>query len=182
MNIFYNIQNWKRTISLVLLSFLTAGAVLAQETYNTIDEAAVISVEPVFKSVRVNVPVQECWQEAVRVPKDSYNSYTPEILGAILGAGVGNQVGKGRGKDVATVAGAILGGSMGRDYDNKSRSQNDEIRYEDRCKTVDKFYTEERADGYRVTYEYEGNLYTTLTRSNPGESIKVGIKIIPIDT
>ncbi|MFA7388519.1 MAG: glycine zipper 2TM domain-containing protein, partial [Thiohalobacteraceae bacterium] len=49
-------------------------------------------------------------------PADSgYRSATPMVVGGIIGGVLGNQVGKGRGKDLATVAGVILGGSIGRD-------------------------------------------------------------------
>lgn len=44
-----------------------------------------------------------------------YRSATPVVLGGIIGGVLGNQVGKGRGKDIATIAGVILGGSIGRD-------------------------------------------------------------------
>ncbi len=44
-----------------------------------------------------------------------YRSATPMILGGIVGGLIGHEMGKGRGKDVATAAGVILGGSIGRD-------------------------------------------------------------------
>ena len=47
--------------------------------------------------------------------REEYHSATPVILGGILGGVVGNHMGKGRGRDIATVAGVLLGGSIGRD-------------------------------------------------------------------
>jgi len=88
--------------------------------------ARVVHVEPMYRSVRVEAPREQCWEE--RVPergRDYHNggqrrgkhasSYTPHILGAVVGAAVGRQFGRGRGQDAATVAGAVLGGSIGRD-------------------------------------------------------------------
>ncbi len=50
-----------------------------------------------------------------RYPRHEYQSATPVILGGILGGVVGNRMGKGHGRDIATVAGVLLGGSIGRD-------------------------------------------------------------------
>ena len=46
-------------------------------------------------------------------------SYTPIILGGIIGAVAGNQFGSGSGQDWATVAGTTLGASIGNDYSNR---------------------------------------------------------------
>ncbi len=57
---------------------------------------------------------RDCWREPVGA-----RTYTPEITGAIVGGAIGNQFGRGSGRDVATVAGAVLGGSLGHDYKNR---------------------------------------------------------------
>ncbi len=155
------------------------------KAYNTrvgVFEANVVSAQPVYQTVQVNQPTQECWQEAVSVPNKSYNSRTPEILGAILGAGVGRLFGSGRGQDVATVAGAILGGSIGRDQKNRTQSQHSDVRYEQRCRMVDRYHSEERFEGYNVTYEYNDVLYTTRTRNDPGATITVNVNVVPAES
>jgi len=48
-------------------------------------------------------------------PTVQHHSATPMIIGGIVGGVLGNKVGKGQGKDIATVAGVLLGGSIGRD-------------------------------------------------------------------
>ncbi|HKJ07546.1 MAG TPA: glycine zipper 2TM domain-containing protein [Gammaproteobacteria bacterium] len=48
-------------------------------------------------------------------PHVAYRSATPTVVGGIIGGLIGHQMGQGRGKDVATIAGVILGGSIGRD-------------------------------------------------------------------
>jgi len=38
-----------------------------------------------------------------------------------------------------------------------------------------------RITGYRVTYEYRGQQYTTVMRSNPGNSLPVHVTVQPIE-
>jgi len=165
--------------------------------------ARVTHVEPLTETVEVNQPREECRTERVsrQVPVDrgyghrehqqhrSARSYTPEILGAVIGGAIGRKAGRGRGQDVATVAGAVLGGSIGRDISRRNRHGSDryaetryETRYEDvrHCETVDNFHTEERVVGYRVQYEYDGRTYWTRTQADPGNRIKVRVSVAPV--
>ena len=175
---------YKLLPGLVIGGVITAGAISAYgyNSESNIVEADAVSVHPVYKTVQINNPVQQCWQETVSVPQNNYTSRTPEILGAIVGAGVGRLFGSGRGQDVATVAGAVLGGSIGRDQKNKYNQKNAVVRYEERCRMVDNTHNEERLDGYDVTYEYDGNIYRTHTRSDPGRTITVSVNVVPIET
>jgi uncharacterized protein YcfJ len=175
---------YKLLPGLVVGGIVAAGAINAYG-YNSdrnMIEADVVSAHPVYKSVQINDPVQQCWKEAVSVPQNDYTSRTPEILGAIVGAGVGRLFGNGRGQDVATVAGAVLGGSIGRDQKNKYNQKNASVRYEERCKMVSNIHNEERLDGYDVRYEYDGNIYRTHTRSDPGRTITLSVNVVPVET
>jgi uncharacterized protein YcfJ len=175
---------YKLLLGPVIGGVIGAGAINAHG-YNSdsnIVEAAVVSAIPVYKTVQINNPVQQCWQESVSVPQNNYASRTPEILGAIVGAGVGRLFGSGRGQDVATVAGAVLGGSIGRDQKYKYNQKNASVRYEERCRTVDNIHREERLDGYDVTYEYDGNIYRTHTRADPGRTITISVNVVPVET
>ncbi len=73
------------------------------------DFARVVHVEPLRRQVRVSEPVRECWQESRPVSDGpfSYNHIGGTLIGGALGTVVGNQIGHGRGKDVARVAGAL---------------------------------------------------------------------------
>ena len=158
-----------------------SAAVLAEYDRGTIDEAEVLSAEPFYRTVRINDPVEQCWDEPVQVPAQSaYKSYTPQIFGAIIGAAVGNEFGSGRGKDLATAAGAVLGGSIGRDVQARSRGSSRTL-YEKRCELVDRYRTEERLDGYDVTYRYNGQVYNTYTQHDPGSTIKVSVSVVPVE-
>jgi len=172
----------------MILGFMVPGIILAASAsaigYNSdgkIFEANVISANPVYRTIEINNPRQQCWEEAVAIPQKQYESRTPEIVGALLGAAVGYQFGSGRGQDAAAVAGAVLGGSIARDTKQKYRQPQGGVRYEQRCKTVDEYHTEERLEGYDVTYQYNGNLYTTRTRNDPGSTIRVSVNVVPIE-
>ena len=40
----------------------------------------------------------------------------------------------------------------------------------ERCQTTTERFSEERVEGYRVTYEYQGRAYTLRTREHPGRA------------
>jgi len=73
--------------------------------------AQVVSATPIKETVKT--PRQECRNVTVthRRPVQDENRITGSVLGAVAGGVIGHQFGGGRGKDVATVVGA-LGGDM----------------------------------------------------------------------
>ncbi len=170
----------KKRLPACLLAGVVAAVSTGSNAYGSgiAIEVPVVSSNPVYQVVRVNTPQEECWQEAVTVSNKS-NSDTPEILGAIVGAGVGRLFGDGRGQDVATVAGAILGGSIGSDLENKKNASGNQIQYQQRCKVVDQYRDEERLQGYDVTFKLNDRLYTTRTRNDPGSSIQINFTVTP---
>ncbi len=103
------------------------------------------------------------------------------VLGGIIGGVLGHQIGHGHGQDFATVAGAAIGAGVG--YSNASRRYGSETREEvvQRCDVRYEREYEERIDGYRVTYEYNGREYTTRLPYDPGERIKVRVAVAPAE-
>ncbi len=164
----------KKRLPVCLLAGIVVAVSATVNAYAQSVEVPVVSSSPVYQVVRVNTPQEECWQEAVTVSSKS-NSNTPEILGAIVGAGVGRLFGDGRGQDAATVAGAILGGSIGSDLENKNASS--QVQYQQRCRVVDQYRDEERLQGYDVTFKLNDRLYTTRTRNDPGSSIHINFTV-----
>jgi len=154
-----------------------------------IDTARVVSVEPIYRTVRISTPRKECWTEQVPVEDyfddDGYYSYTPMILGGIIGGVIGSEMGKGRGRDAAILAGTVLGGSIGRDIAERNRRQGGETvtRYETRehCRTVEEYREEERLEGYRVTYRYRGHEFVTRMDHDPGRRLKVRVRVAPAE-
>jgi uncharacterized protein YcfJ len=147
--------------------------------------ADVVRAEPIVRQVRVETPRRECWDETRTVVEDPHIS-DPSVggrtlLGGIIGGVIGHQFGSGRGRDAATVAGAAIGAGVG--YDSARRTygtrstdevvQRCEVRYDDQY--------EERIEGYRVTYEYNGREYTTRMPYDPGSRIRVRVAVSPAE-
>lgn len=175
------LRNLITILTAPILALAALDSAIASGSTGTIHEARVISANPVYRTVTINTPTEQCWQEEVYVPKKQYHSHTAEIFGAVIGAGVGSLVGSGRGQDAAMVAGAVLGGSIGRDQANRKRQDTAEVQYEQNCRIVDDYRTEERLDSYDVTYQYNGDIYTARTSHDPGSTIPVRVTVVPIE-
>ncbi len=174
--------NFKQAMQAVFATIVFAcwsAGVMAQSSA-IIAEARVIGSEPVFQTIQVSNPSQECWQEPVQAQSDEYSS-TPAILGAIIGGSVGNEFGSGKSRDVATLAGVVLGGSIGHDIEKQNQRANSRTVYEQRCRTVNNVSTEQRLQGYNVTYEYNGQIFTALTQNQPGQTIRVSVSVLPVN-
>ena len=147
------------------------------------DFARVTDVRPIVRLVTVSVPRRECWNEEVRVDhrRRGNGSAGATIAGGLLGGVVGRQFGDGRGRNALTVVGAIVGSAIGNNAANANRQIPAGARYTtvQRCETRDEVREEERIDGYEVTYIYNGQEYTTRTRNDPGERIRVRISVNP---
>ncbi len=152
------------------------------------DYARVLKVRPITKSIKVSEPIESCWDKPVTYQRSSSrrnHSRTPDVIGAIVGAAVGNRIGKhghGRARDVATVAGAVLGGSIGRDIRKKGDRHHHETYTETvrHCETRHDVRYEDRVVGYRVKYRYNGTVYKTRMDRHPGDEIKVRVNVTPV--
>ena len=85
-------------------------------------------------------------------------------------------------KQVGTVVGALLGGSIGADVARRNRYYDAPVGYrtEEVCNVVQDIVDEERLAGYDVTYRYAGSTYTTRMRNHPGDSIRVRVRVTPV--
>jgi uncharacterized protein YcfJ len=145
------------------------------------DYAAVTRVEPIVRQVRIETPRRECYDDVRYVESPNPNVGASTVLGGIIGGVIGHQIGHGHGRDFATVAGAAIGAGVG--YTSASRRYGSQTREEtvERCDVRYEHTTEERIDGYRVTYEYNGREYTTRLPYDPGERIKVRVAVAPAE-
>lgn len=160
-------------------AFHPTPAIPPQYDYATVDE-----VKALTRLVEVPASREECWEEPVTYSVPSRTgaySYTPVIVGGIVGAVVGNQFGRGSGRDWATVAGGLLGASIGRDhyYSRHYSPTHTYAAYEERCRVVTEYQQEERLDGYLVNYTYNGRQYQTRTDKHPGTRIKIRLDATP---
>ena len=163
------------------------------------DYARVIDVQPITRRIRVSEPGRECYEETRYEgsrnagPRPAAGSM---ILGGLLGAAVGNQIGRGDGRRAATVAGVLIGSALGhdaaarRDY-RDYRDDRDDRYYRARAAAPPRAYAVERCDvryqdswderveGYRVAYEYNGRRYETRMLYDPGERVRVRVEVFP---
>ena len=149
------------------------------------DYARVIRTEPIMKYVTVKKPVRECWQETeyVTQTRPVPGAGASTLVGAVIGGVVGHQFGSGRGNDAATVAGTLIGAAIGNTEARRRYGANHQvIEYErpvERCATRITEHTEERLQGYRVTYRYNGQKYVTEMPYDPGAEIRVRVDVRP---
>ena len=146
--------------------------------------ARVINVEPVIRQVEISTPNRQCWQEEVRHPVTV--QYGPSrasstLVGAIIGGVIGNQFGGGSGKKLATAAGTMLGASLGSDAARAREHYTtyDRVSEETRCTTNVEYHTEERIEGYDVTYRYHGETFTTRMPYHPGKKLRLRVSVMP---
>ena len=151
------------------------------------DRARVVGVDPIYENVSYNVPVEQCREEQVRYsePSRQHASATAPILGAIIGGAIGNAVGHNKNnKKVGTIVGAVLGGSIGADIGRQNRAYRSgpvSYRTEEVCDVVQEVRSEERLSGYNVSYVYADNTYTTVMQRDPGASVRVRVRVNPVD-
>lgn len=143
-----------------------AGVASAQ---NIVDFGEVTNVSPRYATVEQRRQVcDDISYQSNPQPERNAGNY---LLGGIGGAIVGNQIGGGNGKTIATVAGALLGANA---------ADNRDARYSQpsRCRMESNFVEEQR--GFNVTYVYMGRQFTTVTYAHPGNRIRLSINITPV--
>jgi len=148
------------------------------------DNARVRGVDPQYENV--SVPRNECRSQWINedrrgVGDGQGRNYGGAVLGGLAGGVLGNQVGGGRGKQAATVVGAVVGAMTGDHFANRDQRVNNDYgqREVQNCRTV--YDTQSRLSGYRVAYEYRGQLYNTFMRNNPGNNLQVRVSVDPIE-
>lgn len=147
--------------------------------------ARVVDVDPIVRQVRVETPRRECWDETRYVDSQPHISDAQvggrTLLGAAIGGVIGHQFGSGRGQDAATVAGALIGAGVGYDSAAKRYPQGGHEQVVQRCDVRYEHEVEERIEGYRVTYEYNGRHYNTQLPYDPGDRIRVRVAVAPAE-
>lgn len=172
-----------------LAMLLSSAALLAAHgagAATQYDEADVTEVRPIYRIVEVSSPQEECWEEEVvrqEVRDRRDRSYTPGILGMVIGGALGNAVGNNSSsRKVGTVVGAVLGGSIARDIGraNDNRNSRVYVETEERCRTVYNTREEEKLVGYDVSYRYNGVERTVRMPEDPGATVRVRVDVEPV--
>lgn len=145
--------------------------------------AKVTRVEPVRVRRDVSEPREECREVPVNTQRrdvEGPGTTARTVIGALIGAGIGYGVGRDhRDGEYATAAGGLAGAALGAKSAERNTRVVNRTHYETRCRTVYDRRTEERIDGYDVTYRYDGQTYTTRMPYDPGERVPVRVSVTP---
>ncbi|MBS7663665.1 glycine zipper 2TM domain-containing protein [Pseudomonas lalucatii] len=145
------------------------GAVATYKLVSAPEYAEVLAVQPVKETIKT--PRQECREVAVtrQKPVQDQHRIAGTAIGAVVGGLLGNQVGGGTGKKIATVAGAVGGGYAGNKVQENMQAGDTYTTTETRCSTVTD--TSEKLVGYDVKYQLDGKVGQVRMDHDPGRQI-----------
>lgn len=152
-------------------AIVTAGGAFA--TYTLVDRgpefARVLAVEPVKETI--NTPREVCREVTVtrQKPVQDSNRIAGTAVGAVVGGLLGNQVGGGNGKKIATVVGAVGGGYAGNQVQGRMQANDTYTATETRCNTVTD--SQDKIVGYDVKYDLDGRVGQVRMDRDPGKEI-----------
>jgi uncharacterized protein YcfJ len=175
-----------RTLIAAALALSASGAALADPYYDYgpysggAAYAQVLSATPVYRPVQIAEPRQECYQQPVVYDRGYRGgSFAGSLIGGLVGGVVGHQFGSGGGRVLATAAGAVIGANVGAGIGARNDYESGQVGYREECRTVADYRTEQRADGYDVTYRYGGRIYRTHLPYDPGPGLRVNVNVAP---
>ena len=133
--------------------------------------AEVLAVEPVTETTKT--PREVCDDVAVneQAPVKDPNRIAGTAIGAVAGGLLGNQLGGGSGRTLATVAGAAAGGYAGNQVQKNLQEKDTVSRTERRCKTV--YESRTQTVGYDVRYRLGKEEGQVRMDRQPGPQIPV---------
>ena len=154
------------------------------------DYARVTHVEPIYTHTRYQP--RDCYRDNYdnrrsHTSRRHFSENTATIGGAIIGGVIGNQFGGGKGKTAMTIAGTVLGGSIAKDsyrqkplgYSRDNHRYKDECRYSNNRSGYRGYDRQRKIDGYRVSYRYNGQVFTTTMDHDPGRRVPIEISVRP---
>ena len=155
----------------IAMVVLGAGAVTGYQKMSQPKVAEVVAVKEVMETV--TTPRQQCENVAVQrqAPVKDENRLLGSVGGAVIGGVLGNQVGGGSGKKIATVAGAAAGGYAGNQVQKNLQEKDVETTTEQRCKTVQE--KSKKLVGYDVSYRIGSQTGEVRTSFRPGATLPV---------
>ena len=161
----------------VLIAIILTLAVPSAHAFEAV--ANVVSVSPITETV--NHPSQQCWTEMQQITQTTppQHSIAGAIIGGVAGGLLGSTIGRGNGR----VAGAAVGAGVGALTGDALANQNangttttSQVPVQ-RCRQVDNLETV--TTGYQVTYEFDGQRFSTKLPYNPGNQLRVNVAVTP---
>jgi uncharacterized protein YcfJ len=155
---------------------VTAGGAVA--TYSLVkggpEYADVLAVEPVKQQIKT--PREVCKDVTVtrQAPVKDQHQIVGSVIGAVAGGLLGNQVGGGNGKKIATVAGAVGGGYAGNKVQEGMQQRDTYTTTQTRCNTVNDI--SDKVVGYNVKYKLNDKVGQVRMDRDPGAQIPVDEK------
>ena len=152
---------------------VTAGGAVA--TYSVINSAPkyaeVLAVQPIKETIKT--PRQVCKDVTVtkQRPVQDQHQIAGTVVGALAGGLLGNQIGGGSGKKIATVAGAVGGGYAGNKVQEGMQERDTYTTTQTRCNTVNDI--SDKVVGYDVRYSLDGKEGKVRMDRDPGNQIPV---------
>ena len=165
-----------KKLSIAIASVL----VLAQANAHAFEAVAnVVGVASITE--QVNHPTQQCWTETQQVTQAAtpQRNYLGAIVGGVAGGLLGSQVGRGNGRIAGAAVGAGVGAVAGDAVANQNNANSTVTTSTpvQRCRQVDNIQTV--TTGYSVTYEYDGQRFSTRLPYNPGNQLHVNVAVTP---
>ena len=135
------------------------------------DFGRVVNARPIYRQIAVDVPRESCQVQTVARESRRGDSFGGTVVGGLVGAAIGHELGNGRGS--ATAMGGLVGAAVGNNAGSRST-----VRYRDEevCRTQYRTEYEQRIVGYDVSYSYQGRMYQTRTNRHPGDRIAVALE------
>lgn len=158
------------TLAVLGLGGLAFGAWQVQQADQGPQYGQITNVETLTRTVET--PREVCKDVVVQrqAPTRDPHSVVGTAAGAIVGGLLGNQVGGGSGKKIATVAGAVGGGLAGREVQKRIESGQTVSTTQRQCDTV--VDTRQETTGYEVTWRHGDTVQTTRLDTPPqGERV-----------
>lgn len=167
--------------ALFVLLAATSAAAVGVQAHTFTDNARVVDVEAQYESV--TVPRQECRSDWVTEARPAARrDYGGAVVGGLAGALIGNQVGRGHGREAATAVGAVIGAFAGDNIAHRGgrweQPQEPVTREVTTCHTVND--VQSRVVGYQVDYDYRGQRFSTLMQDRPGPFVTVRVSVEPV--
>jgi len=165
----------------ILTTLLILSSFVFAKEYRSYTYAHVTSSEPIYEYRYKRVYNEQCddyYESSYHEPRyynNTNNIGLDTLIGATIGVAIGNQIGKGNGRDVAKVAGGILGASYANHHRNDGHAHHKKYKKRHYKHCNDGYYTTSKRRvlvGYKNYFFYKNKEHFKIT-SRPKNRIKI---------